>query len=370
MRLPKGKNLGWASQIKENVSIPVIVAGRMGDPALIRESLNEGIIDGVALGRPLLADPDLPNKMKSGRDQDVLQCGACLQGCLSKVQSGEGISCIINPEVGREGELIPKAKSVKKVVVIGGGPAGMQAALTIQKRGHQIVLFDEGELGGRFNLAVIPPGKEEMGKPLTALIDRVKHSSIVLHLGHRATVEDVINENPDHVFLATGSKPILPEITGLESVLTGDEILADGKNIGKQVLIIGGGMVGLETAELLALKKHNVTIVEILDEVAGDMEMITAKLLLKNLTSQGVRILTGTKIKKFEGKRAYIDGDKGDKLLGEFDTVIAAIGSVPRNDLEHDIRSNGFDVLLIGDAKSPRCILDAVTDGFTLGCKI
>ena len=129
-------------------------------------------------------------------------------------------------------------------------------------------------------------------------------------------------------------------------------------------------MVGLETAEYLAVKGKDVTIVELLDEVAGDMEMITAKLLLKNLSSKGVRILTGTKIKRFEGRKAYIDNEQRDELLGEFDTVIAAIGSASTVDLEQEIRSKGFDVHTIGDAKSPRCILDAVTDGYMLGCKI
>ncbi|MCF7810768.1 FAD-dependent oxidoreductase [bacterium] len=370
MRLPKGKNLEWASIIKKNVTIPVFAAGRMGDPTLIRESLSNEIIDGVALGRPLIADPDLPNKMMSNKDEDVYLCGACLQGCLSKAMSGEGISCLINPEVGHEGELIPKAERTKRMAIIGGGPAGMQAALTLNKRGHHVVLYDDGELGGRFNLAALPPGKGEMSRPLTTMINRVKKTDIKLHLKHRATIEDIIKDKPDHIVLATGSMPIVPDIENMENIFTGDEILNDEKNIGKNVLIIGGGMIGLETAEMLALQQHTVTVVEMLDEVGGDMEMITAKLLMKSLTAQGVKILTGTKIKRFKGRKAYIDGDQEDRLLGEFDTVIAAVGSSPINELEQDIRAKGFDVHLIGDVKNPRNILEAVTDGFKLGCSL
>ena len=370
MRLPGGKNLEWAAQIKENVSIPVIVAGRMGDPTLIRESLGNGLIDGIALGRPLIADPDLPDKIKNGKDDDVLLCGACLQGCMAKVKSGEGISCILNPETGREGELIPRASIAKKVLIVGGGPAGMQVALTAQRRGHNAVLFDDNGLGGRFNLAVIPPGKEEMSKPLTSMINRVRKTGIDLRLGHRATAMDIVEENPDCVVLATGAAPANPNISGLEGYVTCDELLLKNRETGKNVLVIGGGMVGLETAEMLAKKQHTVTVVELLDEVAGDMEKITAKLLLNNLKSYGVRLLTETKIARFEGGKAFIEGDKGEYLLGEFDTIVVATGSKPVNELEGEIRKTGLNVYLIGDAKNPSNIIDAVTDGFNLGCQI
>ncbi len=370
MRLPGGKNLEWAAKIKEKVSIPVIAAGRMGDPALIRESLGKGAIDGVALGRPLIADPEMPNKMKEGKDDDVLRCGACLQGCLTKAKSGEGVSCIMNPEVGREAELIPKAETVKKIVIIGGGPAGMQAGLTIDKRGHRVVLFDENELGGKFNLAVIPPGKEEMKKPLLSIIHQVRKSKIDVRTGHRATIEDITAENPDHVILASGSKPVIPNIDGMERYFTCDEILTNDKEIGEKALIIGGGMVGLETAELLAKKGKKVAVVEILDQVAGDMEMITAKLLLKSLAANNVCLLTKTNIKRFEESKAYIESESGEELLGEFDSVILAAGNTPITELEKDVRERGIDVQLIGDAKQPGNILKAVHEGFELGCKI
>jgi 2,4-dienoyl-CoA reductase-like NADH-dependent reductase (Old Yellow Enzyme family)/thioredoxin reductase len=370
MRLPSRKNLEWASQIKENVSIPVFVAGRMGDPALIRKSLNEEIIDGVALGRPLIADPDFPKKMESDRDEDIFLCGACLQGCLMKVKSGEGLSCILNPAVGREDELIPKAARFKKVIIVGGGPAGMQAALTVQRKGHHVILFDEGKLGGRFNLAVIPLGKEEMKKPLNSMIKRVRESNVILRLGQHVTVENIINEKPDYVILATGSVSIIPEIDGMGEIVTSDDVLL-GKNVaGQKVLVLGGGMVGLETAEYLADKGKDVTVVELLDEVAKDMEPITKKLLLTKLKSQGVKIQTGTRVVRFENRTAFMESHNGKLQSNNFDNIVVTTGVLPENSLEEELQNAGITFQSIGDAKEPRNIVEAVIEGFELGKQI
>lgn len=367
MRLPAGKNLEWASQIKKQVSIPVIAAGRLGDPPLIRKTLLEGLVDGIALGRPLIADPDLPIKMKNNHDKDVKLCGACLQGCFMRVKSGQGISCILNPEAGHEGELIPTVSTPKKIVVIGGGPGGMSAAITAQKRGHEVIQFDEGELGGRFNIAVIPPGKQEMKKPLKSMIHQVLESDVDLRLGYHVNAEDIINEKPDFVILATGSVSIIPEINGAEEVISSDDVLLGRKVTGKKVLIIGGGMVGLETAEYLAERVNQVTVVEMLDEVGGDMEPITRKLLMKNLKSRGVMILTNTKIDHLMNGSAFIDTQDGKKEIGTFDTVVSATGSKPANSLEKELIDAGIEVQCIGDARKPHDIFAAVTDGNNLG---
>ncbi|MDP8206899.1 MAG: FAD-dependent oxidoreductase [Candidatus Electryonea clarkiae] len=370
MRLPAGKNLEWAAIIKKKVSIPVIAAGRLGDPTLIRESLTNEIIDGVALGRPLVADPDLPNKMKSGRDDDVFLCGACLQGCLMKVKSGEGLSCILNPEVGHEGELVQKAENVKKVVIVGGGPAGMQAALTIQNKGHQVILFDEGELGGKFNLAIIPPGKKEMKKPLDSMVRRIHESNIELHLGQHVTADNILDEHPEHVILATGSVSIIPEINGMEDAVISDDVLLNKRDTGQRVLVVGGGMIGLETAEYLADKGKDVTVVEILDEVAGDMEPITRKLLLKSLKSKDVVIRTKTTIQGILKGTVSAKSKNGDLILGEFDTVVIATGVVPENSFEKELRAAGIEFQSIGDAKQPRNIIEAVIEGFEVGKQV
>ncbi len=367
MRLPAGKNLEWATKIKQEVSIPVIVARRMGNPSEIRRALKENLVDAIALGRPLVADPDLPNKMKESRDEDVAQCGACLQGCLAKVKSGEGLGCIINPEVGRESELLKKAESAKKVVVVGSGPAGMQAALTAQKRGFNVILFGDEDLGGQFKLAVIPPGKDMMKLPLDAMIYKIKKSEITLHLGKKVSTEDILAEHPDQVIIATGSEPIVPMIEGLENVLVSSDVLLDKKETGHRVLIIGGGMVGLETAEFLAAKQHDVVVVEMLEDVARDMELITKKLIMKRLEALHVTIHKQTMLKRFVGRRAFIMDNGEEKLLGEFDSVVVTVGVSSVDELADELRQNNVPVRLIGDARKPGNIVEAVADGYQVG---
>jgi 2,4-dienoyl-CoA reductase-like NADH-dependent reductase (Old Yellow Enzyme family)/thioredoxin reductase len=364
MRLPEAKNLEWAGLIKKEVNIPVIAAGRLGDPELIRKAMNDETVDAIAIGRPLLADPDLPRKMKENRDEDVIQCGACLQGCLMNMKLGKCLGCIVNPEVGREAEKPEPVESAGKIVIIGGGPAGIQAALTATQMGHKVVLFEKGQLGGQSNLAYLPPGKERMKKPLGALVRMVQKCSADLHLEEEATLEKITDEKPDAVIIATGAVPIIPTIPGLDKVLTGEDVLTEREDIGKRVLIIGGGMIGLECAEFLARRDHAVIVVELLEEIGRGLEPITKKLTLKNLASLGVNIHTETEVMRFEDKKAYIQSKGEKRLLGEFDSVVVAVGTRSVNDLEALLREKGFDVKVVGDAKTPGQIFDAVTQGY------
>ncbi|MBD3170664.1 MAG: NAD(P)-binding protein [candidate division Zixibacteria bacterium] len=364
MRLPAGKNLEWANLIKKEVNLPVIVAGRMGDPGEIRNAIGDEIVDAVALGRPLIADPDLPLKMKENRDEDVIQCGACLQGCLVSVKSGAGIKCIINPEVGNESGKLKKTGISKTVVVVGGGPGGIQAAWTASQRGHKVVLFDKGELGGAFNLSYLPPGKGMMKRPLSSLVHRIKQSSVDLRLSTEASIDNVLAEHPDTVIIATGARPIKLKIPGLNDSLSGVDVLTGRKIPGNQVLIIGGGMVGLECAEFLANRGHAVTVTEIFGDVARDMEQITKKLTMAGLNRLGVKILTRTEVSRFEGKTAFIKKEHVENRLGEFDSVVVAVGTSPVDDYVSPLREMGINVVIIGDAKKPGQISNAVTDGY------
>jgi pyruvate/2-oxoglutarate dehydrogenase complex dihydrolipoamide dehydrogenase (E3) component len=255
-------------------------------------------------------------------------------------------------------------------VVVGGGPGGMEAAQVASDRGHRVVLFEKADLGGQFNLSFIPPGKEMMKRPLTSFINKVKKSSIDFRLGQEATIENVLAENPDTVIIATGASPIIPQISGLMEALTGEDILTERKKIGKRVLIIGGGMVGLECAEFLTGKNHDIVVVELLEDIARDMEPITKKLAIKQLNSSNVKILTDTKITRFEGNKTFIEVDEKEELLGEFDSVIVAVGTKSIDDLANPLRDRGLEVKVIGDARKPGQIYNAVKDGFEVASEI
>ena len=364
IRLPLGKNLEWAGAIKKETDLPVIVAGRMGNPADIRRAVNDCIVDAVALGRPLVADPDLPAKMKANEDDLVMQCGACLQGCFARVKSGEGVACNVNPEAGHEEEIPAKATSRKTVVVVGGGPGGMQAALSSSRLGHKVILYDKGTLGGQFSLSHIPPGKQMMERPLQAFINQVKKSDIDVRLNQSPTAQDIVGQHPDVVVVATGAEPVSLSIPGLQRAVTGEDVLLEKTDMGTNVLIIGGGMIGLEVAEFLTLREYKITVVELLEDVARDMLPLTKKLTLNSLNKAGVKILKGTKITRFDGAKAYVQDGDGEKMIGEFDSVVVAVGTRSINELEPQLRQKGIELRIIGDAKKPRQLFEAVREGY------
>jgi 2,4-dienoyl-CoA reductase-like NADH-dependent reductase (Old Yellow Enzyme family)/thioredoxin reductase len=370
MTLPKGVNETFAAEIRGLVDLPVMAVGRLGDPPRMREVIGNGMADMVALGRPLLADPDLPSKMLEGRDDEVLLCGHCLQGCFANVKAGEGIGCNINPTVGHELDEIPPAVKPGHVVVVGGGPAGMQAALTASQRGHRVTLLDEHKLGGNFALACLAPGKERMLKPLESLISQVERSDIDLKLECRATSEIIQGLAPDVVVVATGGLPLMPYIPGLDDPITPEEVFAAEREICGRVLVLGGGMVGLELAEFLGNCGRRVVVLEILEEVAGDMEPISRKLLLKRLDSLQVEIHTVTELLRMDGKTAFVTRGGEEQELGQFDSVVVAVGKYPPDAMPMELVRSGLAVKVAGDAERPGNIFDAVGSGHRAGLAV
>jgi len=366
MQLPPNMNLKWATDIQKEINVPVIVAGRMGYPEIMRKAIGENQVAAIALGRPLIADPDLPDKMKAGKDDTIIQCGACLQGCLSRAKSGIGLGCNVNPLVGREkDELIPAPESPQRIVVVGGGPAGMIAAMTAKRIGHEVILFEKNELGGQFNLAPVTPGKESMGLTLNSLRRNVLKLKIDLRIGHTATVPEIIGTEPNLVLLATGAEPIFPRIPGADSLVSGNDILSGTVEAGSRVLIIGGGLVGIECAEYLLKRGRQVTVVEMLGEIARDMEPITKKLTLKRLEKTDIAVLTDTVLTRIdETGRAHIKTDDKEIMLGEFDTYVAAVGTRPVNDLAGELERAGLNVKVIGDAEKVGQIIGATESAF------
>jgi NADPH-dependent 2,4-dienoyl-CoA reductase/sulfur reductase-like enzyme len=323
--------------------------------------------DGIALGRPLLADPDLPRKMQEGRDDEIMACGSCLQGCLAKVKGGGPIGCIVNPEIGHEDEPVSPPPAVgERLVIVGGGPAGMQAALSAQRAGYRVTLLEKNEaLGGQFALAPLTTGKEAMQRPFLALVRAVERSGVDVRTGFEATAEKIKELHPARIIVATGSRPIVPSIPGLDDALTAEQVLSGGRAVGRRVLILGGGLVGVEMAEHLARQQRTVVVVELLDDVARDMEAISRKMILKRLESLSVQIHKGTRLVRMKGGEAHVTvGDSGEESsIGRFDSVLVSVGHQPHDPLSTDLRSAGIAVEVLGDAREPRQIFDATQAG-------
>jgi len=367
MSLPAGVNESLAAELRKVTTLPVLVADRLGDPDRIRMILEEGLADIVALGRPLVADPDLPQKMRDGREAEIMSCGSCLQGCLARVRAGRPIGCLINPEVGHEADpSLPAPALGTRLVVVGGGPAGLQAALSAHRRGFGVTLLErEAHLGGRFNLAHLPPGKASMARPLRSLVAAVERSGIDVRTGTEATASSVLALDPERVIVATGSLTRVPDIPGLLHPVTAEDLLTGRCTAGRWVLVVGGDLVGIEIAEWLASGPHVVMVVEMLDEVARDMETVGRALALKHLEEEGVDIFTRTRIDRMEDGEVFVcDVGGGEaRSLGIFDTVVIATGRRAHDPLSSAVRAAGVEVVVAGDAVIPGQVIDATACG-------
>ncbi len=364
MSLPERKNDELAAAIRAKVGIPVIAAGRMSSPDHISDVIASGQADLLSMGRPLVADPDLPRKMSEGRLDQIIMCGSCLQGCLAGVKSGKGIQCIVNPELGREAEEAPAVTEPKKVVVVGAGPAGLTAARVAASRGHDVTILEKearGSLGGQFRYAYLAPGKGSLSRPNSSLVSAAVASGVELVTGHEATVETIMAYDPDVVVVATGAKPIVPRIPGLDAPLTGEEVLSGAKDTGDRVLVVGGGLVGIEVAEYLAEAGKHVTVVEMLEDIARDMEMVTRKMTMMRLPKLDVTILTGTKVVRLDRGEAHVETSDGtQRVIGPFDSVVVAVGTRSYDPLSEDLAAKGVETHVVGDARSLGQVLGAV----------
>jgi NADPH-dependent 2,4-dienoyl-CoA reductase/sulfur reductase-like enzyme len=373
MTIPRGCLVYLAEAVKKAVQVPVAAVGRIVEPGMAQDILQQGKADLITLGRALLADPEFPKKAREGRNSEIRPCIGCLQGCRDHLYQGLPITCLVNPQAGREAESgISPAATRKKVFIIGGGPGGLEAARVAALRGHEVTLAErEDHLGGQFHIASLPESKEEIRAYLAYLTGQVERLGVRVQLNRAVSPEDLRTLKADAVILAAGGTPVKPAIPGIDRarVMTAWEALVRPDKAGEQVVVIGGGSVGAETAEFLLGQYKDVTLVEMLPEIAGDAEKVNRKVLLRSLGEKGakIRILTRAVAILPEGVEVEFAGQR--EILPA-DTVVLATGVRPNDDLAEALRKTGAEFHQIGDCRQPRKALDAIHEGFQTALKI
>jgi 2,4-dienoyl-CoA reductase (NADPH2) len=402
MSVPRQAYVYLAQGIKSAVSVPVLASNRINDPHIGEEILRNGQADLVTMARALIADPDLPNKARHGKSNLIYHCIACNQGCFDSVFQMRPVTCTVNPRAGMEGELksVP-APEPKKVLVIGGGPAGMKAACTAAERGHEVILIEkERTLGGQMLFNRLIPQRHEMITAPADLASNLKALNVEILLNKEADASLVKDTAPDAVVIATGAKPIMPDIPGIDgqNVVRAWDVLAGGVAVGETVIILGGNAVGLETAlylanqgtlspevlhflmanraesletltELLNKGNKSVTVVEMIKKAGVDIGLTTRWTVMAELKRLGVTIMTGTKATGVRPDGLEIEREDGSGFLPA-DTIVIAAGSRCENRLSDKLEKLVSEVYTIGDAGDPRKALDAIREGYLTGLKI
>ena len=368
--VPPGAKIFFAEEIKQAVNIPVAANGRITDPILAEQIISQGRADLVSLARALIADPDLPIKAKKGRFDDIRPCICCCR-CFETVDTG--VICSVNARAGREGQydIKPSAKP-KKIAIIGGGPAGMEAASVAALRGHRVTLCEKGsQLGGQLIIAAIPPYKDEISKFRDYLNHQVEKSGVEVRLGEEITPQAIKSIMADAVIVATGASPLIPSIPGAEgkNVITALEVLTGRKEVGEEVVIIGGGMVGCETAEYLAQRGKKVTILEMLERLASDIPKAVRWELLQRLGKAGVRM--ETKVNIIEITENGVNGKRnGEVEFFKGNNIVIAAGMKPEGELGKYLTGIGAEVYTIGDQLKPQKIAEAMESGIRVASGI
>lgn len=367
--LARGFNVENAARIRKETGLITVAVGRINDPALAEDILESDKADMVVIGRAQLADPEFCNKAREGKEDTIVKCVGCNQGCYDGFVSTEVpfITCLRNPALGRESEYkLVKTDTPKKVLIAGGGIAGLEAAIILKERGHNpIVCEASNSLGGQFALAGEAPRKEEMKEAALSRGQQAINEGVEIKLNTPVTTELIDEIKPDEVIIAIGSAPMSLNIPGgnLPNVTNSHDILSGKANASGKVIVIGGGLVGLEVAEYLNGKAESITVVEMLDKVAKDLGQLRNICVMESLYSEGVKTITSAKCVEIEEKSVVIEKDGNIEKL-PCDSVIVAIGARSRNfdNISKYCEEKGIPYHAIGDAVRARRALNAVAE--------
>ena len=372
---PYGFFVKIAGDIKKAVNVPVSAVGRIVDADMAARVIESGMADVVAMGRPLLADPDWGTKIAAGKACDIRRCISCNKGCTDAIQNRQFLSCVLNAENGYENtRSIQPAAQKKKIAVLGGGPAGLEAARVAALRGHDVTLFEKTTtLGGQLNIACVPPRKEEMRRAAQDLIHAVCNAGVHLCMGQTRTAEQLKDAGFEAVINAVGAHSAAPRIPGIDSVNVADawKVLAGEQQVYGTVAVIGGGMVGCETAEYLAARGCKVSVIEMMDKIAAGESTTILPTLLENYKTYGVEQYPSHKVKEFRMDAVVCENKDGAEVTIPCDYIVLAMGARSNAFDAAALEAAGIPVYSIGDAAGKAAdISNAIRTGYDTACQL
>ena len=372
---PYGFFVKIAGDIKKAVNVPVSSVGRIVDADMAARVIESGMADMVAMGRPLLADPDWGTKIAAGKACDIRRCISCNKGCTDAIQNRQFLSCVLNAENGYENtRSIQPAAQKKKIAVLGGGPAGLEAARVAALRGHDVTLFEKTTtLGGQLNIACVPPRKEEMRRAAQDLIHAVCNAGVHLCMGQTRTAEQLKDAGFEAVINAVGAHSAAPRIPGIESVNVADawKVLAGEQQVYGTVAVIGGGMVGCETAEYLAARGCKVSVIEMMDKIAAGESTTILPTLLENYKTYGVEQYPSHKVKEFRMDAVVCENKDGAEVTIPCDYIVLAMGARSNEFDAAALEASSIPVYSIGDAAGKAAdISNAIRTGYDTACQL